>query len=444
MNVKNYNTILSCLFLVFVACTLKTRFSESATEKCIYKFDFGNGKTARGYTQVLPENIYIDQTGFGFINDSLLAPVRAVKRKGPDILRSDFCTSDSPFYFAVNLSEGNYRVTIITGDQEEQTANTVKAELRRLMIENAVTSTGEFREESFLVNTRTPVISTGGEVKLKEREKDYEFWAWDDMLTLEFNGSRPAICAMEIVPVRNTVVIYLLGNSTVCDQPLEPYSSWGQMLTRFFKPEVVIANHGESGETYRSSFSRGRVAKIMSLIKPGDYLFLQFGHNDMKQKGDEFGAFLNFRDEMNQCIQETRKRGGIPVLITPVQRRNFDENARVANSHGDYPESVRQTAAEFDVPLIDLHEMSARLYEAFGPDSSVILFSKPEDGTHHNNYGSYQLAKCIVQGIKDKQLKIARYIIDDFMEYDPATPDPFDAWNFPASPAVTHVQPDGS
>lgn len=434
----NFKYALFFLLILISGCSLVQ------SDKDVIRFDFGNGKVARGYTQILPETIYSEETGYGFVEDTLLAPVQTFNRKKPDALKSDFCASETPFYFAVDLPEGNYKVKLITGDQKGSTATTVKAELRRLMIENAVTAPGEFREETFLVNIRTPFISTDGEVKLKGREHDHEFWAWDNKLTLEFNGHRPTICDMEIVPVDNTVVIYLLGDSTVCDQSLEPYNSWGQMLTRFFKPEVVIANHGESGETYRDSFARGRVAKIMSLIKPGDYLLLQFGHNDMKQKGENFGAFKNFRDEMIQCIEETQKRGAYPVLITPMQRRNFDESGKVVNSHKDYPDAVRQTAKEFNVPLIDLHKMSAKLYEAFGPDSSVVLFSKPEDGTHHNNYGSYQLAKCIVQGIKDNHLDIVKYIVDDFKDYNPGQPDPLKAWNFPASPAVTHVQPDGS
>ncbi len=435
---------LSLLLLNGCALRQPIQMHSDQTATIHYKFDFGDGRSAPGYIQVIPEDFYNSSIGYGFIQDSTLASVQSMNRKEPDALRSDFCTSNSPFYFAVDLPEGNYKVRLTLGDQEDQTATTVKAELRRLMVENAVTSSGEFRKETFLVNIRTPIISDGREVNLKNREKDHEFWAWDEKLTLEFNGPRPTVCAMEIVPVDKTVVLYILGDSTVCDQSLEPYNSWGQMLTRFFKPEIVLANHGESGETYSASFSRGRVDKIMSLIKPGDYLFLQFGHNDMKQKGEGFGAFLNFRDEMIECIQTTRKQGGIPVLITPVQRRNFDEQGKVVNSHKDYPDAVRETAEEFNVPLIDLHEMSARLYETFGPDRSVVLFSKPEDGTHHNNYGSYQLAQCIVQGIIDNQLEISEYIVDDFSGYDPSKPDPLVDWDFPASPAVTHVAPDGS
>src|SRR6185295_6825780 len=112
------------------------------------------------------------------------------------------------------------------------------------MLEKIETGKGKFRTETFIVNVRTPQFP-GGEVKLKDREKTMEWWAWDDKLTLEFNGKRPTIDAIEIEKQVNIPTIFLLGDSTVCDQPREPYASWGQMLTRFFKPEVAVASHAE-------------------------------------------------------------------------------------------------------------------------------------------------------------------------------------------------------
>ena len=138
--------------------------------------------------------------------------------------------------FSVVLPEGNYLVTVTLGDAHGESATTVKAELRRLVLESEHTTAGRFVTRSFVVNIRTPEIRSGGEVRLKDREKTMEFWAWDEKLTLEFNNTRPAVAALTITRVENIPTIYLLGDSTVCDQPREPYSSWGQMLTRFFKP----------------------------------------------------------------------------------------------------------------------------------------------------------------------------------------------------------------
>lgn len=406
----------------------------------IYKFDFGPGKVARGYTQVMPGNVYTKATGFGFEPG---ATIVCQDRNTRDPLRSDFCTSDTPFYFSVALPEGNYNVTVTFGDAQGDSTTTVKAELRRLMLERVQTQPGKFVTQSFTVNVRTPKIAGAGEVKLKDREKTTELWAWDEKLTIEFSNSRPAVNAIEIAPAAKAPTIYLLGDSTVCDQPSEPYASWGQMLTRFFKFGVAIANNAESGESLRSSLSAHRLDKVLSTIKSGDYLIIQYGHNDEKERGAGVGAFTTYKDDLKKFVTEARRKGGIPVLVTPMHRRTFDSNGRLTNSHGDYPEAVRRLALEEHVPLIDLHAMSKFFYEALGPEKSAAAF-KSGDGTHHNNYGSYELAKCIVAGIKAAKLPLARYLLNDTEPFDPAHPDPPEGFNLPASPSVTSTKPLGN
>jgi lysophospholipase L1-like esterase len=384
--------------------------------------------------------VYSKELGYGFEPG---AGISCLDRGSKDVLRSDFCTSDTPFYFSIALPEGNYQVTLILGDANGETNTTVKAELRRLMLERVITERGKFTTRSFTVNVRTPAIAGDGEVRLKDREKTSEAWAWDEKLTLEFNGSRPAICALEVNRVDDVPTIYLLGDSTVCDQPLEPYNSWGQMLPRFFKPGVAIANNAESGESLRSSLSAHRLDKVLSTMKVGDYLIIQYGHNDEKEKGAGIGAFTTYKADLKTFVVEARKRGGIPVLVTPVQRRTFDEAGKITNSHGDYPEAVRQVAREENVPLIDLNAMSKLFYEAMGPEKSKLAF-KDGDGTHHNNYGSYELAKCIVAGIKAARLGIATFLLNDTPVFDPSRPDPIASFSVPASPMNTSTKPLGN
>lgn len=403
------------------------------------KFDFGPGRVAPGYKQVIQQTIYTKELGYGFEPGSM---VSCVDRGGTSALRSDHCASDKPFFFSVALPEGNYTVTITFGDQQAETTSTVKAELRRLMLEEVHTTSGKFTTRTFTVNIRSPQIATGGEVKLKDREKTSEAWAWDEKLTLEFNNTHPSVCAIEIRKVA-VPTIFLLGDSTVCDQPLEPYNSWGQMLTRFFKPGVAIANHGESGESLRSSLGAKRLEKVISLMKPGDYLFIQYGHNDEKEKGEGVGAFTTYKANLKRFVDEARKRGGIPVLITPMHRRTFDAEGKITNSHGDYPEAVRQAAREENVALIDLNAMSSVLYEAWGPEASKRAFT-PNDGTHHNNYGSYELAKCIVNGIRANKPGLVKYLVTGVAPFDPAKPDSIDTFKVPASPQGTNVKPLGS
>ena len=409
-------------------------------QKPNWKFDFGPGKVAPGYTQVIETTNYSRERGFGFEPG---ASVSCVDRGSKDALGGDLCTSDKPFFFSVALPEGNYEVTITFGDQKAETITTVKAELRRLMVEEVHTAPGKFASRTFAVNIRTPRIAGDGEVKLKDREKTTELWAWDEKLTLEFNNNRPAVCAIEITGADKIPTIYLLGDSTVCDQPGEPYNSWGQMLTRFFKPSVAIANNAESGESLRSSLGAKRLAKVLSTMKPGDYLFIQFGHNDEKEKGEGVGAFTTYKESLRKFVTEARQHGGIPVLITPMHRRTFDKDGKITNSHGDYPEAVRQVAREEKVSLIDLNVMSKLLYEALGPEKSGVAF-KTDDPTHHSNYGSYELAKCIVEGIRVNKLGIAKDLVTDVPRFIPSHPDPFEQFKIPPSPLNANVKPLGS
>jgi lysophospholipase L1-like esterase len=395
------------------------------------RFAFGTGTSSAGSKQVLGDTSYSKVQGYGFEPGSM---VTCLERS---------CSSDKPFYFSVALPEGSYTVRITFGDAKIETVTTVKAELRRLILERVVTLPGKFVTETFAVNIRTPNIAGRGEVKLKDREKTTEAWAWDDKLTLEFNNSHPSISSIEIIRNDKLPTIYLLGDSTVCDQPSEPYSSWGQMLTRFLKPDVVVANHAESGESLRSSLGARRLEKVASLLKRGDYLFVQYGHNDEKENGEGVGAFTTYKADLKKFVETARAHGAIPVLITPVQRRTFDQQGKITNSHGDYPEAVRQVAREDKVALVDLHEMSTRFYEALGPDKSKLAF-KDGDGTHHNNYGSYELAKCVVEGLRAAKLPIVRSLVKALPKFNPSYPDPLETFSLPASPMVNYVKPLGS
>lgn len=206
-------------FLIFIFCL-------SANAQDPLRFVFGSTEKKRGVVRVQAADVYTRERGFGFEPGAKVQCLEE-KTKVPGI-----CTSDKPFYFSIAVPEGNYRVTVTLGGGAEATNETVKAELRRLMLQNLVTGKGETVTRSFIVNIRRPQITSAGEVKLKDREKTSEQWAWDEKLTLEFNGTHPSVRSIEIESV-NVPTIFLLGDSTVCDQPSEPYASWGQMLTSF-------------------------------------------------------------------------------------------------------------------------------------------------------------------------------------------------------------------
>jgi lysophospholipase L1-like esterase len=422
-----------------------------AQTKTNYKFDFGPGKIEKGYEAVLPSMIYTPDLGYGFDYGTAAT---TVDRGGKDALRGDFCTSDKPFYFSVTLPEGNYNVTVTLGDLKGESNTTIKAESRRLMLEKIKTTKGQIEKRTFVVNVRTPKINDSASIRLKPREVGY--LNWDNKLTLEFTGQRPCICALEITKADNLVTVFLAGNSTVVDQDKEPWAAWGQMITRFFGPGLSIANYAESGEALHSFVSARRLEKILSIMKPGDYLFIEFGHNDQKRKGEGIGPWTSYKNYLIQYINEVRSKGGIPVLVTSMHRRNFDSTGHVINTLGEYPDAVRQTAKEENVALIDLNNMSKTLYEAWGPEKSVKAFvhypansfpgqdKKLEDNTHFNPYGAYELAKCIVEGIKANKLEICKYLSPDVLPFDPAKPDPLETFNLPASPLASNLKPDGN
>jgi lysophospholipase L1-like esterase len=402
------------------------------------KFVFGQPTAPAGWTAVQTNTIYSKETGFGFEPGAdLQTPAHVSTNK----LEGSVVTSDKPFFFHAAVPEGNYKVTVTLGGATADSETTVNAELRRLMVQQLPIESNHFVTREFIVNVRQPAISSGGEVRLTPREKTNEWWAWDDRLTLEFLGKHPSVAVIEIEKVE-VPTVFLLGDSTVCDQPREPYNSWGQMITRFFKPQVAIANHSESGESTAGALAKNRFKKIWADMKPGDYLIVQFGHNDMKSTATN--ALETYTDNLRRAVEETRKRGGIPVLCTSVSRRTFDTHGKVTNSFRGYTDAVRQVAKEKDVPLIDLQQMGAAFYEALGPEDSHKAFATQKENTHHNDYGSYEIAKCVLDGIRQNHLDLAKYIVDDFNGFDPSHPDAVESFGLPASSLITQQTPAGN
>ncbi|SEJ73494.1 Lysophospholipase L1 [Sphingobium sp. AP50] len=354
--------------------------------------------------------------------------------------------SDKPFVYIQDVpAEGNYRVSVTLGGPEKS-VTTVRAELRRLMLKEIAVPAGDRRRLSFIVNIRTPHLPHGGRVFLNQpRETITEADAWDRRITLEFTGKMPAVREVSVEPV-NRPTVYLLGDSTVTDQPAEPYTSWGQMITALFLPKIAFANHSESGESISGALEKRRVDKVLSLIRPGDTLMLQFGHNDMKKASTDPTAPALFQKQMTDVALEARAKGATVIILTPVSRHSF-EDGRIANSFLDYPERSRAAAKAAGATLIDLNVSSAELYEALGPEKSWALF-KPKvagekiDATHHSAYGAWEVAKLVALGIQDSHLALAASIRPGF-HFDPSQPDPIDEFTLPPSSVRTVQRPLG-
>jgi lysophospholipase L1-like esterase len=406
---------------------------------------------------VKPGTVYDEAIGYGFEKS---ATVTAVNRKSNSALDDGFVTSEKPFYFSVKVPEGNYNVKVTLGDKEGTSDAAIRAECRRMMVNRIQTKKGEVKTVDFTLHIRDSLIRNAGgvysKVRLKLREVNY--FHWDNKLTLEFNGEAPKISAIEITPAPAKVVtVFLAGNSTEVDQAEEPYTAWGQMLPSFFVPgKVAIANYAESGEALSSFISERRLEKELSLMKPGDYAFVQFGHNDMKQSGPGIGAFTSYKKNLKYFIEEVRKKGAIPVLVTSMQRRSFDSTGKIRETLGDYPEVTRQTAKEENTALIDLNAMSKTVYEAWGPQESIKAFvhfpantypgqaNELKDDTHFSPFGAFEISKIIVKGIRQSVPALAKFIKLSTPDFDPAQPGNFSSFYWPASPSTASVKPDGN
>jgi lysophospholipase L1-like esterase len=414
-----------------------------AAETPPLKFVFGTTPTAIG-TRVPAEASFSSERAYGFEPGAHVAA------------GASFIASEKPFLFSVAVPEGNYFVTVTLGDPAGDSNTTIKAESRRLMLERVITRAGQQVTRTFAVNVRNahvpppPQNAPGNDhVELNNRENGPNGLVlhWDDRLTLEFDGPRPCVSTIEIVSAPQLPTVFLAGDSTVTDQPREPGASWGQMLPRFLQPTVAVANHAESGETLKSFITELRLDKLLSQMKRGDYLFIQFAHNDQKPNWPQtyVEAATTYKAYLKVYIAESRRRGAPPVLVTPMQRRQFDSAGKIRNSHGDYPAAMREVAREENVALIDLERMSIAFYEALGPDKSPLAFSGGgRDPTHHNNYGAYELAKCVVTGIRDAKLELARHIMRDFADFNPAKPDPVENFTLAESPGRTATAPRGN
>lgn len=403
-----------------------------------FKFDFTTGKKAKeGYTKITPADRYSDEKGYGY-----------------DLIASPEEKSTAPFFFSVSVPDGNYLVTAVVGNKRVAGITTVRGESRRLFFENIETKKGELKPCTFVINKRNTHISDKEDVRIKPRERHK--LNWDDKLTLEFNGDAPQLSELVIERVENIPTIFLCGDSTVVDQDNEPWASWGQMITRFFDAGVSFANYAESGECANTFIAAGRLKKALSQMKAGDYIFMEFSHNDQKQRGPGKGAFYSFMTSLKTFIDEAHARGAHPVLVTPTQRRSFDEKGKIRDTHADFPDAIRWLAAKENIPLIDLHQMTRTLYEAMGVEPSKKAFvhypagsypgqNRPmADNTHFNPYGAYQIAKCIIEGMKKIDLPILEHLREGYTAYDPAHPDKVEDFKWNDSPFTEIEKPDGN
>ena len=373
-----------------------------------------------------------------------------------DLSKAQNVKSNAPFTRNIEVPDGNYKVTVVLGSKKKAGKTVVRAENRRLMVDEVATKKGQFKTVEFVVNKRTPEIEKGKRVKVKDREKNYN--TWDNAINLEFTGAAPAVKEVKIERDTTATTIFLCGNSTVVDQPYEPWASWGQMIPRWFGPEIAISNNAESGLTAGSFLGSYRLDKILTMMKKGDYVICEFGHNDQKEKMAGAGAWYNFSYNLKVFIDKVRAKGGNIIFVTPTQRRRFDDatHSKIQETHGDYPDAMRAVAKREGVPVIELHDMTRTFFETLGYENSKKALvhypantfpgqDKPlADNTHFNPYGAYEIAKMVVMGMKQLNLPIVKYLRSDWKDFNPAQPDDYNKFVWYNSVQQDVTKPDGN
>lgn len=432
--IKGYDTLVKTATMVTIAALLAAFSMAEAAEN--YKFDFGEGPVAAGYTQVKANTKYSDSQGYGFESGT----VSSVDRLWDDDLTTDFLTAKGDMVFSVALPQGNYEVTFILGDGENESETTVWAENRKLMLDRITLAGGVFSRQTVSLR-RMETRSMDGSVtmSIKDREKDYR--TWDKKLTFVISGKAPAVAGIEIKRNDNVTTLWLCGNSTVVDQIMAPWAGWGQMAPGFFKSSLAIANYAESGLTASGFYSMKRLAKILAEVKKGDFVTVQFAHNDQKNQND----VNNYEATLTKYANEIKAKGATPLFVTSTARQNETDPKTAV---GGLPERMRAIGKKLDVTVLDLNQHSITLGKALGGNKEKMYMYTASDKTHFCEFGAYELARANIEEIKAKVPELAKHLRDDHEAFDSSKPDPLDILTRAKSPitdgGLIQVEPESS
>ena len=225
---------------------------------------------------------------------------------------------------------------------------------------------------------------------------------------------------------KEPVTVFIAGDSTAAPklETKRPETGWGEHLQKHFDGRKVrVDNHAANGRSTKTFISENRWQAILDKLKPGDYVFIQFGHNDQsKEKGDRYTPPADFHANLVRFVKDVRAKKATPVLLTPVMRRRFDKQGAFYDVHGEYPDITRRVASEQKVALIDMHRASEKVLVKYGPDESRKLFLQlkagenpnypqgVEDNTHFSPAGADIMASLAVEGIREQRLGLAKFL----------------------------------
>jgi lysophospholipase L1-like esterase len=222
------------------------------------------------------------------------------------------------------------------------------------------------------------------------------------------------------------VTVFIAGDSTAANKAenKRPETGWGEQLQkRFDEKRVRVDNHAANGRSTRTFISEGRWQSLLDKLREGDYVLIQFGHNDESpQKVNAYTPPDDFRHNLERFVAEVRVKKATPVLLTPVMRRRFDKDGKFYDTHGEYPGLTRRVAAEQKVALIDMHRLSEKVLVRYGPEESRKLFLQlkagenpnypegVEDNTHFSPLGADLMAALAVDGFREQKLGLVKFL----------------------------------
>lgn len=368
----------------------------------VYQFDFGPGAQAEGYVKVDAGVSYSPAVRYGFTDTS---KVVGVDRGTSDVLRSDFVVPlDTSFN--VDLPNGDYTVSLIAGDSAGDTDIGIKVES---------------------IQKVQPTSKTAGQYL----EMNFDIAMVDGQMNFVFSGTKPNLNALVITKQTDRQAnafpsVYIAGDSTVqtYDPYWKPQAGWGQMISEFFSDKVTFKNHAIGGRSSKSFIFEGRLDEVLRTIQPGDYFFIQFGHNDATiSVPDRYASPADYKIYLKTFVDGTRQRGATPILVTPMGRRDYNAEAGKFNvSFSEYVQAMKEVASELNVDLVDLSTLSVAYFTSIGFEAtqSVFLYldagiygafpNGSADNTHFQEYGAIQMARLLAKGIEQLNIPLSNFV----------------------------------
>lgn len=317
---------------------------------------------------------------------------------------------NEPLCITMPVPNGNYEVCV-TVKAHEDTVFSILSQSRRFMAQDIEIQKGCEKDIIFNINV-CDVHKRGCEYEEIKEAKIY----------ILCDGNITATAAVSPV---NVPTVYIAGDSTVTDQPAEyPYNpsstfcGWGQMFPQFLKTGIAVSNHAQSGST-TADFIEANWTAFKDKIKEGDYLIVEFGHND--QKVAELDAYGGYADNLRYFINYARERGVTPILCSPINRIIFQEDGTLLNLLGEYRNAVKSVAEEMKVPFIDLWTRTTNYFETAGPVKSWDFFwgnGTDRDYTHTNDIGGNLIARFVAQEMIKNNVKISDFIKTNMIDIE--------------------------